>query len=142
MQEVKKGDKVSVHYRGTLANGEEFDSSIGREPLSFEVGAGQMIAGFDAALPGMKPGDKKQVNIPAKDAYGEIDESAIINFPKENVPEDMKLETGMKLTLSDPSGRPFQVTVKEILDDAIVLDANHFLAGKDLIFDIELVSID
>ena len=141
MAEVKSGDVVKVHYTGKLLNGEQFDSSAGREPLEFTVGAGQMIPGFDAALPGMKIGDKKTINIPAKDAYGEADENAIIEFPKENVPADMKLEPGQQLTLSNQEGQPFPVIVKEIKDDVIVLDANHFLAGKELVFDIELMEI-
>ena len=141
MAEVKSGDVVKVHYTGKLLNGEQFDSSAGREPLEFTVGAGQMIPGFDAALPGMKIGDKKTINIPAKDAYGEADENAIIEFPKENVPADMKLEPGQQLTLSNQEGQPFPVVVKEIKDDIIVLDANHFLAGKELVFDIELMEI-
>ena len=141
MAEVKSGDVVKVHYTGKLANGEQFDSSIGKDPLEFTVGTGQMIAGFDAALPGMKVGDKKTINIAAKDGYGEIDETAIIEFPKENVPTDMKLEVGQQLTLSDEQGQPFPVVVKEVKDDIVILDANHFLAGKELVFDIELVEI-
>ena len=141
MAEVKSGDVVKVHYTGKLANGEQFDSSIGKDPLEFTVGAGQMIAGFDAALPGMKVGDKKTINIAAKDGYGEIDETAIIEFPKENVPADMKMEIGQQLTLSNEQGQPFPVVVKEVKDDIVILDANHFLAGKELVFDIELVEI-
>ena len=141
MAEVKSGDVVKVHYTGKLANGEQFDSSIGKDPLEFTVGAGQMIAGFDAALPGMKVGDKKTINIAAKDGYGEIDETAIIEFPKENVPADMKMEVGQQLTLSDEQGQPFLVVVKELKEDIVILDANHFLAGKELVFDIELVEI-
>ena len=141
MAEVKSGDVVKVHYTGKLANGEQFDSSIGKDPLEFTVGAGQMIAGFDAALPGMKVGDKKTINIAAKDGYGEIDETAIIEFPKENVPADMKLEIGQQLTLSNEQGQPFPVVVKEVKNDIVILDANHFLAGKELVFDIELVEI-
>lgn len=141
MAEVKSGDVVKVHYTGKLANGEQFDSSMGREPLEFTVGAGQMIAGFDAALPGMNVGDKKTINIAAKDGYGETDETAIIEFPKENVPADMKMEVGQQLTLSNEQGQPFPVVVKEVKDDVVILDANHFLAGKELVFDIELVSI-
>jgi len=141
MTQVKNGDTVKVHYTGKLTTGDQFDSSVGREPLEFTVGAGQMIPGFDAALPGMIVGDKKTVNIPAADGYGEVNEQAIIEFPKENVPADMKLEPGMSLTLSNQEGQPFPVVVKEIKDDVIILDANHFLAGKDLVFDIELVEI-
>lgn len=141
MQKVKEGDMVKVHYTGKLTSGEQFDSSVGREPLEFTVGAGQMIKGFDAALPGMSIGDKKTVNITASDGYGERSDEAIIPFPKENVPADMKLEPGMTLTLSNQDGYPVPVVVKEIQDDVIILDANHFLAGKELIFDIELVEI-
>ncbi|MFT3981563.1 MAG: peptidylprolyl isomerase [Ferruginibacter sp.] len=141
MAQVKNGDTVKVHYTGKLVNGEQFDSSAGREPLEFTVGAGMMIPGFDAALPGMAVGDKKTINIPAADAYGEKDPNAIIPFPKENVPADMKLEPGMQLTLTNEQGQPFPVVVSEIQDDVIVLDANHFLAGQELVFDIELVEI-
>jgi peptidylprolyl isomerase len=141
MAQVKAGDVVKVHYTGTLVNGEKFDSSEGREPLEFTVGAGQMIKGFDAAMPGMVVGDKKTINIAPIDAYGEKSDEAIIEFPKENVPADMKLEPGMQLTLSDQAGNPFPVTVAEIKDDIIILDANHFLAGQELVFDIELIEI-
>ena len=141
MTEVKNGDTVRVHYTGKLTNGEQFDSSANREPLEFTVGGGQMIKGFDAAMPGMKVGDKKTVNISAADAYGERSEEAIIEFPKENVPADMKVEKGMNLTLSNQNGQPVPVTVVDVKDDVIVMDANHFLAGKELVFDIELVEI-
>ena len=141
MQQVKAGDVVKVHYTGKLSSGEQFDSSEGREPLEFTVGAGQMIKGFDAALPGMVKGDKKTINISAEDGYGERVDEAIIEFPKENVPADMKLEPGMQLNLTNQHGQPFPVTVSEIKDDVVILDANHFLAGKELVFDIELVEI-
>lgn len=139
--QAKKGDNVKVHYTGKLVSGEQFDSSAGREPLGFTVGAGQMIKGFDAAIPGMLVGDKKTINIPAEEAYGERDPNAIIEFPKEHVPAEMKLEAGMPLTLSDPQGNPVPVVVVEVKEDIIILDANHFLAGQELIFDIELVEI-
>ncbi|HOZ79240.1 MAG TPA: peptidylprolyl isomerase [Ferruginibacter sp.] len=141
MAQVKNGDTVKVHYTGKLTSGEQFDSSSGREPLEFTVGGGQMIKGFDAAMPGMSVGDKKTINIPAADGYGEKDPSAVIEFPKENVPAEMKLEIGMQLTLSDPNGNPFPVVVTEMREDVVVLDANHFLAGEELVFDIELVEI-
>jgi peptidylprolyl isomerase len=141
MQQVKAGDVVKVHYTGKLTSGEQFDSSAGREPLEFTVGAGQMIKGFDAALPGMVKGDKKTINIPAEEGYGERVEEAIIEFPMENVPADMKLEPGMTLTLSNQQGQPVPVVVVEVKQDVVVLDANHFLAGQELVFDIELVEI-
>ncbi len=141
MKQVKEGDVVKVHYTGKLVNGEQFDSSVGREPLEFTVGAGQMIKGFDDAMPGMNLGEKKRVNIAPEDAYGPRSEEAIIEFPKENVPADMVLEPGMPLTLSNQAGQPVPVIVVEVKDNIIILDANHFLAGQELIFDIELVEI-
>lgn len=141
MNTAKKGDKVKVHYKGKLTSGEQFDSSEGREPLEFTVGAGQMIAGFDAAIPGMSVGEKKTINIAPAEAYGEKNKEAIIEFPKSNIPADMKLEPGMKLQLRNEAGQPIPVTVTEVKDDIIILDANHELAGKELIFDIELIEI-
>ncbi len=142
MSIAKNGDNVTVHYTGKLTTGEQFDSSAGRDPLGFTVGAGQMIKGFDAAVPGMAIGDKKTITIVAAEAYGETNPDAIIQFPKTNVPADMVLEPGMPLTLTDQNGHPVQVVVVEVQEDVIVLDANHELAGKDLVFDIELVSIN
>jgi len=141
MQQVKNGDVVKVHYTGKLTNGEQFDSSTGREPLEFTVGAGQMIKGFDDAMPGMSVGEKKTVNISPENAYGEKSEEAVIEFPRENVPADMPLEVGMQLELRSESGQPIPVTIEDIREDVIVLDANHSLAGKELVFDIELVEI-
>jgi peptidylprolyl isomerase len=141
MAQVKEGDVVRVHYTGKLTNGEQFDSSVGREPLEFTVGAGMMIKGFDAAMPGMNVGDKKTINIAPEDGYGEKSEEAIIEFPRENVPADMKLEPGMSLSLSNQAGQPVPVTVVEVNDKFVILDANHFLAGQELVFDIELMEI-
>lgn len=141
MSKAKKGDNVKVHYKGKLTSGEQFDSSEGREPLAFTVGAGQMIKGFDDAIPGMSVGEKKTINIAPENAYGLKNEDAIVEFPKSNIPEDMKLEPGMKLQLHNQAGQPIPVVVTEIKDDIVVLDANHELAGKELVFDIELVEI-
>ncbi len=139
MNKAKKGDVVKVHYKGTLTTGEQFDSSEGRAPLEFTVGAGQMIAGFDRAIPGMGVGEKKTIKITPTDAYGEKNEDAIIEFPISNIPANMNLKPGMKLQLRNEAGQPVPVTVAEVKDDVIILDANHHLAGKELIFDIELV---
>ena len=141
MSKAKKGDNVKVHYKGTLTTGEQFDSSEGKEPLAFTVGAGQMIKGFDDAIPGMAVGEKKTINIAPSDAYGEKNKEAIVEFPKANIPADMKLEPGMKLQLQNQAGQPVPVVVAEVKDDVVILDANHELAGKELIFDIELVEI-
>ncbi len=141
MQQVKSGDKVKVHYHGKLRSGETFDSSNGREPLEFTVGGGQVIKGFDQGVTGMQVGDKKTVEIPVQDAYGEKQQEMIIEFPKSQFPPDMNPEEGMQLQMSNGAGQNFNVTVVEVKDDSVVLDANHPLAGEDLIFDIELVEI-
>lgn len=143
MQTAKKGDKVKVHYHGKLTDGTTFDSSEGREPLEFEIGSGQVIPGFDEGVTGLGIGEKRTVNIPADQAYGAVAEEQIVEFPKTQFPEDMlpQLQVGMPLQMSNDQGQTFQVTVKEIKDDSVLLDANHPLAGKDLVFDIELVDI-
>lgn len=141
MQEVKSGDKVKVHYHGRLINGETFDSSNGRDPLEFEVGSGMVIKGFDDGVTGMKVGEKKTINIPVENAYGPKNPEMIIEYPKKQFPEGMEIELGMPLVMSSGSGQQFQVKVSEIKDETVVLDANHPLAGEDLIFDLELVEI-
>ena len=141
MQQVKSGDKVKVHYHGRLVNGETFDSSEGRSPLEFEVGSGMVIKGFDDGVTGMAVGDKKTINIPVDEAYGPKNEEMLIEMPKDRFPKEMEIEIGMPLSMSNGSGQNFQVVVIEIKEDAVVLDANHPLAGQDLIFDLELVEI-
>lgn len=141
MQVAKKGDKVKVHYTGKLTDGTIFDSSEGREPLEFEVGAGMMIKGFDAAVDGMDLGATVTAEIPAAEAYGEAREDMIIDVPRTNLPPDMNPEVGQQLAMSQPDGQQVPVKVKEVREDVVVIDANHDLAGKDLIFDIELVEI-
>jgi peptidylprolyl isomerase len=141
MQSVKSGDKVKVHYHGRLTNGETFDKSEGREPLEFEVGAGMVIKGFDDGVTGMSVGDKKTITIPFNEAYGPKNPEMIIDMPKNRFPKDMDLEVGMPLAMSDGQGQQFEVIVTQIMEDSVVLDANHPLAGKDLIFDLELVEI-
>jgi peptidylprolyl isomerase len=139
--QVKKGDVVRVHYTGTLLDGTQFDSSVGRNPLEFTVGAGQMIAGFDAGVLGMAIGEKKTLQIDPENAYGLSNPEAIIEFPKANVPAEMHLEVGMQLNLQNEYGQPVPVVVLEVKDDVIIMDANHSLAGKDLIFEVEIVEI-
>ena len=141
MQQVKSGDKVKVHYHGKLRSGETFDSSQGREPLEFTVGSGQVIKGFDQGVMGMQVGDKRTVEIPVQDAYGAKQDEMIIEFPRNQFPPDMKPEAGMQLMMNNGSGQSFPVTVTEVREDSVILDANHPLAGQDLIFDIELVEI-
>jgi FKBP-type peptidyl-prolyl cis-trans isomerase 2 len=142
MQQVKKGDTVKVHYHGKLTNGTTFDSSAGREPLEFEVGSGMVIPGFDEGVTGMVIGDKKTIHIPADQAYGQKEEHMIMEFPRDRFPADMVPEVGMQLNMSNGSGQNFPVVITEVREAVVVLDANHPLAGEDLIFDLELVSIN
>lgn len=141
MQPVKSGDKIKVHYHGRLTSGETFDSSEGREPLEFEVGSGMVIQGFDAGVTGMVVGEKKTINIPFMEAYGPRNPEMVIEMPKDRFPQDMELEMGMPLVMSDGQGQRFQVTIVEMKESSVMLDANHPLAGQDLIFDLELVEI-
>jgi FKBP-type peptidyl-prolyl cis-trans isomerase 2 len=140
--QAKTGDSVQIHYTGRLTNGEQFDSSAGREPLPFTLGSGQVIKGFDDGVTGMVVGEKKTINIPANEAYGEVNPEMIFEFPKANMPPDMVVEAGMQLMMNNGEGQQMPVTVVEVKDEAIVIDANHALAGKELIFDLELVAID
>ena len=141
MQQVKSGDTVKVHYHGKLTDGTTFDSSEGREPLEFEVGSGMVIAGFDNGVTGMTIGEKKTVSIPAEEAYGEKQEEMVMEFPMDRFPEDMKPEVGMQLSMSSADGQNIPVIIREVLEDKVVLDANHPLAGEELVFDLELVEI-
>jgi len=141
MTQVKTGDTVRIHYRGTLQDGTEFDSSEGRDPLMFEVGSGQIIPGLDKALPGMAVGDTKTVDVPADEAYGQRKPDALHAIPRAQVPADIPLGIGTALQMRSPDGRAIAVTVAEVTDDTVTLDANHPLAGQDLTFHIELVSI-
>ena len=138
---VKQGDTVKVHYTGKLLDGSVFDSSEGRDPLEFTVGAGQMIAGFDKGVVGMALDEQKEITIPPEEAYGIYDPEKIIEVPNDEFPEDLTLEVSMQISASQPDGSAIQFTVKEIGEQNVTLDGNHFLAGKDLIFSVTLVSI-
>lgn len=137
---IEDGKKVRIHYTGTLSDGEQFDSSAGRDPLEFETGSGMVIPGFDSAVRDMEVGGKKTVTLPCKEAYGEAREDMIGDIPKTNFPEGMDIQVGMPLQMQGPQG-PLPVIVKEIKEDAVTIDANHPLAGKDLTFELELVEI-
>lgn len=141
MAQVKSGDKIKVHYHGKLTSGETFDSSEGRDPLEFEVGSGMVIKGFDDGVTGMIVGEKKTINIPYNEAYGPRNPDMVIEMPKDKFPKDLDIEVGMPLGMSDQQGHQFQVTIVEIKEEVVMLDANHPLAGQDLIFDLELVEI-
>lgn len=138
-----EGKKVRAHYRGTLDDGTQFDCSYDRgEPIEFTCGAHQMIAGFDAAVMDMAVGERKTVRIPAADAYGERRDDLILSFPAAQVPNIDQIHVGDKLYLSGPGGQPVPVTVLKVDEQGVLLDANHELAGKDLTFEIELVSVE
>lgn len=141
MRKVQNGDKVKVHYHGKLTNGTTFDSSAGRDPLEFKVGAGQMIKGFDKGVLEMEVGEKRTVHIIAAEAYGPKVAENIFEYPANQIPADFKPELGQMVEMGDPNGNMFQVKITAITPEYITLDANHPLAGEDLIFDIELVEI-
>lgn len=141
MTQVKPGDTVRIHYTGTLKDGKTFDSSEGREPLEFEVGSGQIIPGLDKAMPGMAVGDKKTVEVPCAEAYGPINPDMRQAVPRDGIPADIPLELGTMLQMQTPQGQALPVTVVEVTETEVTLDANHPLAGHDLTFAIELVSI-
>lgn len=141
MSQAKNGDSVRIHYTGKLEDGTVFDSSAGREPLEFTIGGGQVIPGFEEAVLGMRTGESKNVTIPVDKAYGERNEHMIIEVPRSQVPPDLNPELDQKLQMGGPNGELVVVTVVGLNDEAITLDANPPLAGKDLVFDLELVSI-
>lgn len=141
MQQVKSGDTVKVHYHGRLTDGTTFDSSAGREPLQFEVGNGDVIPGFENGVMGMTVGDKKNIQIPVDEAYGPKNPDMIVALPASEFPEDLELEVGMRLNMTNSEGHVIPVVVTEIGQENVTLDANHPLAGEDLVFDIELVEI-
>jgi peptidylprolyl isomerase len=141
MATVKTGDTVRIHYTGTLTDGTIFDSSEGRDPLQFEVGSGQIIPGLDRALPGMQVGDKKTVPVPCDEAYGPIDPAMRQTVLREGIPADIPLHFGTALQMQTPEGQVIPVTVVEVTETFVTLDANHPLAGRDLTFAIELVAI-
>ena len=142
MSQVKKDDKVKVHYTGKLANGEVFDSSLEREPMEFQVGSGQLIPGFENGVIDMKVSEKKTIVIPSDQAYGESRKELIQEVPKDRLPEDIKPEVGMGLVSKTPEGQEIQLVVKEVKDDAIVVDGNHPLAGQELTFEVEIIEIN
>lgn len=138
---VKNNDTIRVHYKGTLTDGQMFDSSEGREPLEFQVGTGQVIPGFDSAVIDMEVGEEKEFKIDCDNAYGQRDERLIQQVPTAQLPEGLSPEVGMMLSSTLPNGQQIPVKITEIKESEITIDANHPLAGEDLTFAIKLVEI-
>ncbi|WNH07702.1 FKBP-type peptidyl-prolyl cis-trans isomerase [Thalassobellus suaedae] len=141
MSQVKENDTVKVHYTGKLSNGQVFDSSLEREPLEITLGQGALIPGFEKGIIDMKLNEKKTINIPVEEAYGDVRQELFYEVKKEQLPQDMAPEIGMGLASKDQEGRETQFRVAEVNEDHIIVDANHPLAGQELIFDLELVDI-
>lgn len=138
---VKIGDKISLHYKGTLNDGTLFDSSDGREPLEFEVGGGMVIKGFDDGVLGMKIGEKKSIHIDVEHAYGPTSEEMIIKFDRAGIPVDIELVVGETLNMHNGQ-QAVPVIIREVEESYVILDGNHPLAGQELNFDLEIISIN
>ena len=137
---IKKGDKIKVEYTGTLEDGTVFDSSEKHgKPLEFEVGAGQIIKGFDEAVTGMKKGEEKEITLEPKDAYGDPNPALVKKVPKEQLPKEPEPKKGMMLALATPDGKQFPAMIKEVDEKEVSIDLNHPLAGKKLKFKIKII---
>ena len=141
MNQVKENNTVKVNYTGKLSDGQVFDSSEGKEPLEFTMGKGQIIPGFEKGLMNMKLNEKKTITIPKEGAYGDINESLKQEVNKTELPKDMTPKVGMELVSQSTEGKERNLVVIEVKDDTIVIDGNHPLAGREIIFDLEVVDI-
>ena len=139
---MKPGDKVKVHYTGTLEDGTVFDSSEGKDPLEFMIGHNQVIAGFENCVKEMRLDEEKTITIPPKDAYGEKIDNLVRELPKNKMPADMKIEVGARLFVSSPAGNHIPAVVSEIKENSMMVDFNHPLAGKKLAFKIKVVEVN
>ena len=143
MSQVKANDKVKVHYTGKLKNnGQVFDTSENREPLEAQLGQGMLIPGFEKGLVDMKVNEKKTIEIPKEEAYGDVVKELFQKVDRSQLPEEIKPEVGMGLVSKNPDGTERQLRVADVQEDHIVVDANHPLAGQDLVFDLEVVEIN
>ncbi|MCU7876846.1 MAG: peptidylprolyl isomerase [Candidatus Thiodiazotropha sp. (ex. Lucinoma kazani)] len=141
MRQAKQGDTVRLHYTGTLDDGTQFDSSADRDPIEFTLGEKAVIPGFETGVEGMQAGDKKTINIPANEAYGQHNDALVEQVPLESFPDDLELHVGMHLQAQSPDGEHFNVVVTALSDEVATIDGNHPLAGEALNFDLELVEI-
>jgi FKBP-type peptidyl-prolyl cis-trans isomerase 2 len=140
-EQVKAGDTVRVRYVGKLTGGEVFDESPEGEPLEFQVGSGQVIGGFDAGVRGMTVGERRTVEIEPDDAYGERVDALVNTVAREGMRLDAEPEVGMSLTMQLGDGNQIPLTITDVTDTHVTLDANHPLAGEKLFFEIELLEI-
>lgn len=141
MSTVKENNVVKVHYTGKLNNGQVFDSSLDREPMEIALGEGKLLPGFEKGLIGMAVNEKKTITLEKNEAYGEVNEQLFQKVPKSALPQDIKPEVGMGLVGSNPDGSQQQFRIAKIEDQDIIVDANHPLAGQDLVFDLEVIEI-
>jgi FKBP-type peptidyl-prolyl cis-trans isomerase 2 len=141
MNQVKENNTVKVNYTGKLSDGQIFDSSEGREPIEFTLGQGQLIPGFEKGLIDMKLNEKKTITIPKEEAYGDVNKDLIQEVNKTELPQDMTPEVGMGLVSKSPDGQEMNLMVVEVREETIVIDGNHPLAGKELVFDLEVLAI-
>lgn len=141
MSTAKTGDTVKVHYTGKLEDGEIFDSSEGRQPLEFEIGSGRLIKGFEQGVIGMEIGDTRQLTIAPNEGYGDKRQDLLVRVEREKIPANVTVGVGQHLKIPQPNGQAVNVIVQEVTDDTVLLDANHPLAGKTLVFDVEMVEI-
>lgn len=141
MPKAEKGNRVKVHYTGTLDDGTQFDSSVGSEPLEFVIGEGMLLPKFEEAVVGLSQGDSTDIKIPAEEGYGIKRDELIISIEKSKLPPSINPEVGMRLQTQTPDGDPMVLNIVEVSDETITVDANHELAGMDLNFNIELVEI-
>jgi FKBP-type peptidyl-prolyl cis-trans isomerase 2 len=142
MTQVKTGDTVKVHYKAKLVNGTVFDSTHHRDPIAFTTGAGQVIPGFEQAIVGMNAGELRTVQVPADNAFGPHNKELVQKVPPDLFPAELEPEVGQRLQIPRRDRQPLTVTVTEVSESSVTLDANHPLAGQDLIFDIQLVEIE
>lgn len=142
MNSAQNGNVVRVHYTGRLDDGSVFDSSHGREPLEFTLGGGQVISGFERAVSGMEVGETRSTNVPADEAYGPRREDLVLEIDREQIPEGVEVSVGTQLQLQQENGQAVPVTVADVGNESVTLDANHPLAGRDLSFELELVEIE
>lgn len=141
MTQAKTGDTVKVHYTGTFDDGIQFDSSAGKEPLIVKIGSGETISGFEKGLEGMAIGDKKSINIPSEEAYGEYNPELIHEVPRADIPEGIDLKVGAEIQAQGPEGHSYILSIKEVNEETVTVDANHPMVGKNLNFELEIVDI-